>query len=226
MEEIMLCVISALTVIANLIFFAFLMRTVFPKYILRVKYAYGETQDRGIKRLKYPSGRAVVYEPHPSIRKYVNEYSLFTEGGYKYIRCKIDRAVTCLRYNVVTYNRKNKIIDVVKVTESTRSEYTEPVMLHHDTSYVSLLLLSVNGESAHEAPMFKIKPLNAVLYAIAVTVTVFLEMTLMASFTRELFDLISLEAALKYDVSYFIHPSLLIGALYSLIVIRSIRRKV
>lgn len=144
MEQIIQSILLGVLIILEIILFFVLVATAAPK-ILKNHCAIRQTADRGIKKYLYPNGRAVVYEPHPSFRKYVSQYLLFTEDGYKYLRCKLDAGVESMRYAVVMFNNRNRVIDVIDVEEKKiLSDETTPVRLHPDTSYIALIPDEVN----------------------------------------------------------------------------------
>lgn len=187
---------GAILFIMSIVMYLFLVGSVFPRFLLKTRYCNSETSDRGLNKFRYPQGRAVVYEPHPSVRKYINKYLLFTNNGYKYIKCKTDEYVTRLKYNVVLFNNKNRIIDVVCVDESiSKIGETAPVMLHHNTSYVRLDLLSVNNDVFEQGPLVYYKGTDAILYTLSGVLASFLEMTFFMSTLSSLLEILSVKNA-------------------------------
>jgi hypothetical protein len=79
-------------------------------------------------------------------RKYVRRYILCQEKGYKTLKCHAASAVTYLEYDVVLFNRYDKITGVLHVKENLTSTYTRSVQLPNDTAYISLVLRRVNKE--------------------------------------------------------------------------------
>lgn len=146
MENVLDTVALAMLLIMSLVLFVILMVTLIPRFFLRVRYDLERGLGRGIKKYKYPSGRAVVYEPHPVIRKYINRYILFTNDGYKYLRCLVDAGVRSLDFELIMLNNKNKVIDSVKVlADIGGSSQSGDILLHPDTSYVAINLIRANG---------------------------------------------------------------------------------
>ena len=149
----------SLQFIVSLTLYIALMKYVFPRCIMRVRYSLSDKLGRGIKKCVYPSGRGVVYEPHPSVRKYVPRYALLTNDGYKCIKCQLDRNVKSLKYSVVMFNRKNRVIDVINVSETVgRAGESQFVMLHQQTSYVAFSLNEVNDSRVESGYMLYCKP--------------------------------------------------------------------
>lgn len=145
MEAIIQSILWFVVIILEFMLYFILAAVVAPK-ILRSRCPLRESRDRGLKKYAYPDGRAVLYEPHPSLRKYVSRYLLLTQNGYKYFRCKPDASVERMQYSIVMFNNRNRVIDVIDVAEERiREEESAMVMLHPDTSYISLALCSVNG---------------------------------------------------------------------------------
>ena len=76
MENVLEAVSQLFIFIASLVVFAAVIKSLIPAVSLKVHYSVDRWLGRGIKRYKYPSGRAVVYEPHPQVRKYINKYAI------------------------------------------------------------------------------------------------------------------------------------------------------
>lgn len=227
MDTVMTYILGAIIGVALVAVYSFVMRSLLPK-LLRVKYLTHESTDRGLHRYIYEGGRAITYEPHPSFRKYVNMYSLFTNNGYKYVRCKLDDEVSRIRYTVTTFDKNHKVIDVVSVNEkvSTRGQ-SAPVLLHHKTSYVCLKVLSVNGSDYKHEPLIHVKNKNVVIYAVAAIITTFAAMAVFALGIRFFIEeIIDKSIPLSFDLLYFAVPAIAIGLIYALTVVRSVRRKV
>ena len=139
--------------IVSLSFYVFLMGKILPAVFLKTKYINGKTHDRGLKKFVHPEGRAVLYEPIPSVRKYVKSYTLFTNNGYKFFQCKTDSFVKELSYDLIQYDNKNRVVDVLKVQEALNEiGKSSPIMLHNATSYISFELIRVNELEFEQEP--------------------------------------------------------------------------
>lgn len=111
----------------------------------------GSIHDRGIRKCVFDDERAVVYEPRLTARRYVKQYVLYTEDGGKYIKCKLDRKVENIKYELVVYDRKNTPIDVLQVSQTAgEGGYTSAVLLPSEASYVNFQLCSVNKVDIRE----------------------------------------------------------------------------
>ena len=176
MEQIIYSILLLVLLILELILFFILMVTVFPK-LLKVRCSVRKPSDRGLKKYLYPSGRGIAYEPHPSFRKYIHRYILFTNDGYKYVKCKLDESIERLNYSVVMFNRRNKVIDVIDVAEKNclRGE-TQAVLLHPDTSYVAIVPDSVNDLNFDHKPLQECRVWRLSLYSLCVATLSFAQM--------------------------------------------------
>ena len=157
--------------------YAICVAKIFPKFILKRRYAIKENLGRGLKKFLAPEGRAVVYEPHPSVRKYIKKFFIAEQNGYKYLECNIDSEVDKIRYTVMMMNNKNELIDVLEVQDYTKNTIvTHPIYLHPDTSYVSIAVESVNGEvlSDTSSSYYRVKDIGS--YALAVFASSFFEL--------------------------------------------------
>ena len=176
MEQIIQSILLLFLMILAFILYFILMGTVFPK-LLKISCSVRESSDRGLKKYVYPTGRGIAYEPHPSIRKYIHRYILFTNDGYKYIQCKVDEAVVEANYTVVMFNRKNQVVDVLDVSEKNiLKRETRAVMLHAETSYISLILNSVNNVNFENEPVQECKLWRLSVFALCVACLNLLQM--------------------------------------------------
>ncbi len=147
MNELIQTILSAVTILVTVVVYAFLIKVVLPRFLVKRKFSYDGHLGRGLKKYKSENGRAIVYEPHPSVRKYIKQYALVSDGGLKYLECNVDEGVNRIIYNVVMLDRKDKVLDVIEVEEVTaKRSLTQSVYLHPDTSYIALIVTSVNKE--------------------------------------------------------------------------------
>ena len=183
-----------------------------PKNLLRVRYSVSGKLGRGLKKMVYPEGRAVVYEPHPSVRKYINKYLLFTMDGYKYLQSKIGEGVKTYTASIVVFDSKNRVIDNFEITEVVSSSQSHPVRLHHKTSHIAYILTSVNGAQLPETEYMVVNASTAPFYFLSVTALVMLQFVHAIYTINEIASLIGKETVLSISYSFFILPSIAIGA--------------
>lgn len=219
MENIVNAVCLAILLIIEIAAYLILIGVFMPKWIVRVRCVIKESLDRGLKKYTFPSGRGVVYEPYPSVRKYINRYTLFTNDGYKYIKCHLDSGVKKLNYSVVMFNNRNKVIDVIDINEiKPRCCETDTVAIHPDTSYVSLVLTSVNGERLESKPLIYCGIGRIIAYGAVVATLSFAQMLLTYGMINVYIDLLFENAEfLSLSVIDFLLPSLLIGFISGLL---------
>jgi hypothetical protein len=192
-----------------------LIGSIVPKYIIKVRCSVKKSNDRGIKKYTFPSGRGVVYEPHPSFRKYVKRYVLFTHNGYKYFKGLFDINVMKLNYSIVMFNNKNEVIDVISVNERIHDNLaTKSVPIHQDTSYVSFILNSVNDVTFDQRSLFYRSFMDVIIYAITVMLLSFSEFAIVLQCLKT-FDTWIIKSGFVQGVSLlsFIIPSLIIGGI-------------
>lgn len=126
--------------------YMFLIMKAVPKFTLRHKSVGARTRDRGIKKYTFEDGRAVVYEPDFAYRKYVHQYMLISKNKHKFIKCRVNESIRHIKYDVIAYNNKHQILDIIGVEERMdSSKYTDSVLLPADTSYVSFVLRRVDS---------------------------------------------------------------------------------
>ena len=221
MEQILDAVAYGLLIIVSLVAFAALLRFVVPTFVLKVRHSVDKSLGRGLKTYKYPTGRAVLYEPHPSLRKYVNEYLLFVNDGYKYFKCTVDNAVKRLDLEIIMLNNKNEVVDVLRASSLIDASSTSPdILLHPDTSYVALNVEMVNGAEVKRLTRSYYTLLQIGIYFSIVFTLALLELNAVSALTVGIFKIIlgiksvSVSTALAYFTSSF-----MIAALATLIVV-------
>lgn len=179
MNSISQCIFMMTTFVVCCIVYTFLIKTVFP-LVLRLQYEGGALEDRGLKKYLYESGRAITYEPSPLFRKYVPSYALFTDCGYKYVCCKTDMAVEKLAYRVTMFDRRNRRIDTLVISEQLETlGKTSPIRLHSETSYVSIEVLSVNEAELENDSFLYCRWYFVLLYVVMNFLATFVQMYLL-----------------------------------------------
>ena len=138
---------KGIVLVLSMILYVYLFSVIIPKFIMRLKLKKENTQDRGLKKFVYSNGRCVLYETELSARKYISNYALYTEDGYKYIKCLAVGTVRNLSYDIYAFDNRNKLIDIIAVSEVLGEErYTTSVALPPETSYVRFVLRKVDNE--------------------------------------------------------------------------------
>lgn len=136
-----------LVLIISIILYVYLFSTIVPKFIMRLSCKDEATKDRGLKKFVYPRGRCVLYETEISVRKYVSNYVLYTEDGFKYLKCKTNSRLKSIKYDVYVFDNQSKLIDIIAVSETIITEgYTKTVALPPETSYIRFVLRRADAE--------------------------------------------------------------------------------
>ena len=229
MENVMSAIAYGMTVIVSLVLFVIVIKTLIPAFLLKVKYSLDAALGRGCKKFTYPTGRAVLYEPHPSVRKYINKYLLLVNDGYKYLKCYVDLGVKNLKFNVIMFNNKDKVIDVVSVTaQNGASSQLREVLLHPDTSYVALDLETANGYDVKRLVSGYYTLLQLACYFAAVLFATFFELLYVSgAIENVLFYAISRNVSLGFAVRlYFVFSMFVAAVALGLVIIYSSKKRI
>lgn len=147
MELMVAYIAKGLVLVLSMVLYVYLFSAIIPKFIMKLRVKKENTRDRGLKKFIYSNGRCVLYETELSVRKYISNYALYTEDGYKYIKCLATDTVRNLSYDVYAFDNRNKLIDIIAVSEILGEErYTSSVALPPETSYVRFVLRKVDNE--------------------------------------------------------------------------------
>lgn len=117
-----------------------------PKVFLQNKFKMKSVNDRGIR--KYRSGNdaiGVLYEPEVGTRKYIKQYAISFDGEEKLLKCMLADDIDYIEYDVASFNRNGKIINVLDVKDVVeKAGFTRSVILPRETAYVALVISKVD----------------------------------------------------------------------------------
>ena len=126
--------------------YLYLVAAVYPRLTLRAVWTHrvgrqADGGDRGVRKLQFFGGYAVVYEPEPAIRRFIRRYALIKQDGCVYIRCRMHHCIAHVRYDVTAFDCQGRLLDVLSVSELIRDAgYSTAVRLPRDTAYVRVTL--------------------------------------------------------------------------------------
>ena len=226
MEIIINTICLVVLVILEIALYLMLAGSVIPK-ILKRRYSLSENCGRGLKKYVYPSGRGISYEPVPAIRKYIDRYLLFTDNGYKYFKCRIDEKVKEFEYTVIMRNNKDKVIDVIEVkAKNVEGRDIEPVLIHGETSYVELILNSVNGRAVENQETAHYRIRDVLIYSLCMAALSFAELIFAYNMINMCFAWWRRgKEWAEISVIYFIIAGLLIGIVCGAMAFLNLRAK-
>jgi hypothetical protein len=193
--------------------FILLVGRVLPYCCLKLQYTDQTSRDRGLKKYKFPEGRAVLYETHPSIRRYVESYALFVKDGNKYVRCKIAPGIGYIYYALAIFDHTDKLIDVVKVNDVIEDAdgYSSTVSIPPETSYVSFVLYTVNGQKVTENPPFEFLGRGKKIFVGCVMALSVIEGLILRTMVKWLYDILY-EFYYLIEVDFKVLPTIIVMA--------------
>ncbi|MDE5722385.1 MAG: hypothetical protein K2I30_06600 [Clostridia bacterium] len=119
-----------------------------PRIFLRGEYGRLALSDRGYGIADEENGRSVVYEPDVKIRKQIKKYVLSQRGGVNQLVLRLDESIKHIDFDVAVYNESGAVFKVLNVREIVENAgYTKALNLPPQTSFVTVKLNAVNGES-------------------------------------------------------------------------------
>ena len=210
MEEIVLLIGNGLTVPVALAVCLYLVVSVYPRLTLRLvwrapteaKFSIrtlfkGRTKrpllppgDRGIRKLVFPGGRAIIYEPAPKYRRYIRNYALIKQDGCTYIKCRIHSQIAHIRYDVAAFDGKGRLLDVLNVSERiTEQGYTRFVRLPRATAYACVTLRKADGMYTGRDVMAGYSVASIIVYTGLSVVTAMITALILYNSMAEIFSL-------------------------------------
>ncbi len=149
LENIVPIIENILFLLIAVILYGFLVVGVYPWLTLRLCYCGDAMGDRGIRRVRFPDGRGVIYRPDPRVRRYVPDYALLSINGDPYIRLHLQDRVTFIRYDVVAFDVHGRMLDILRVSERVVDDEElrtgRTVRLPQGTAYTRLMIRQVDG---------------------------------------------------------------------------------
>ncbi len=128
------------------VLYVYLVTAVFPWLTMRLSWKKTPVSARGLSRVTFPEGRGVVYEPDLHIRRYIRKYALVLHEGTKFLQCQTDPRVAYLCYDVLSFDRTGRLLDIVRVSERMETKgCTRKVTLPTETSHAFIVLRRVDG---------------------------------------------------------------------------------
>lgn len=203
--EVLLCLLS-------LGVYAALVGIVLPRTLLKLCFIRGASLDRGIKKYKYPDGRAVLYEPHPSVRRYIKLYTLFVNGGTKYLKCMLASDVHEIKYNIVIFDNVGRVVELIKINDAVdKSGQTRSVIMPSYTSYVSIFVREVNGAQLPKQRLFTPDKERSMIFLCSVTLLTLIEALVIRMAALDILE--NINEDIKVSLAFTIITALLIGVL-------------
>ena len=180
---------QGLLYILSFIIYVFIVGKLLPVIFLRPKYKGLVSDDRGLKRYTYEGGRAIVYRPSGNCNKYIEQYILSANGDEKFVKCKIHEKIYCMEYDVIAFNARDKVIDVVAVKDPIRrAGETAAVPLPLDTSYVSIIARRVNRVRVEKKPTVTYSYLGVLAYSLIFAIFTAIQLMLIKDLINPLLE--------------------------------------
>jgi hypothetical protein len=171
--EVLSYIQSGITILAAIGIYIYLVASVYPWLTMRpAPRKKFPLPDRGLTRVKFPEGRGMICEPDLAVRRYVPRYALLVRDGKKYIRLQVHERVNYIRYDVLAFDRRGRLLDVLEVAERLASEgATRAVRLPAATAYARVIPRKVDGEYVGEGIVVGYSVGGTIAYAALTVVT-------------------------------------------------------
>lgn len=222
-DQILSAVSVVFFVFISIVFYVFCVSSFLPRTMIKLKFIPEEIKDRGLKKFIFDNGRSIVYEPSPEIRKYVHQYTLMEMYGTKFIKCKIAANINSINYDVIVFDCRGKMIDIVGVRENiSEPGYTSTVGLPADTSYASIVLRKVDKVYTSKAKVAEYRPLSLCAFSIVTILLSVAEVYFIKELVDSFFHFFSIGFTYT-ELSPIFYPifALALGGLCSLMIIAS-----
>lgn len=123
--------------------------------------------DVGIRKVDERTGRTIVYRVENKAKEYVDQYILSSRNNNNVLKCKLKQDIESIDYDVVVYNKRNKVCSILNVYEDIIEDgYTRLVDLPKETSHITLILNKVNKKDVNKLKIQYLSKNRIVLYCI------------------------------------------------------------
>ncbi len=145
-SQLILLIERILVALLAVVLYFYLLCSVYPSLCFKIVWKGDRSLARGIRRVRFEGGRGVIYIPALEVRKYMPKYAVFAKDGAKYLQCELDLNVNFLRYDVVSFDINQKLLDHVSVSEYTNGKgYTQALPLPTATAYAYVIPRKIDG---------------------------------------------------------------------------------
>ncbi len=166
-QQIILMVEKGLVALMALGLYIYLVSAVFPWLTMRFVWRGRAGSARGVGRVVFPEGRGVVCEPDLAYRRYIRRYALVDTGSIRFLQCEVHPRVVSLRYDIISFDRAGRLLDVVQVREHLNEPgYTHRITLPRNTSTVQLVLRRVDGVYRNKSRYVAYSRSGVILYTL------------------------------------------------------------
>lgn len=161
---------DALIILVALAALLYLTASIYPRLFLQMVWKKDRRGpllgDRGVRKLTFPEGRAIVYEPALAYRRFIRRYALIKREGCTYIQCRVHDSIRHIRYDVASFDKRGRLLDVLSVGERiTEAGQTQPVRLPRETAYTAVTLRKADAMYENRKGFLHHSPVGMALYA-------------------------------------------------------------
>lgn len=164
-------ILLVLTIIVSIAFAS----VVLPRMFLKTRYTITRSGDRGIKKVIEKNGQSILFEPVLKWRKYIPQYVLAERNGEKQLKCKVASDIQYISYDIILFNNRDEIFDVLTIKERVEGEFTKTVDLPEITSYVAINVNEVDATDFSAPMTAKVPTGKLIKFLLCSAVCIFLE---------------------------------------------------
>ena len=128
-----LCVVSAVLFVAGLLILLFAR-------FLKNKYYHVFTADELINKNKMTNGKNSVYFTSGETREYISKYAVCKTEFDRYLVCKFTKKFSGIRYFVIEYTSRGRVIAVQQVDEYDTGLNSKIITLHRRCANVNVVI--------------------------------------------------------------------------------------
>lgn len=130
-------------------------------------------EDELIKTTKTSNSFNKLFFTHGVTYQYIPKYVLCATPNDKYIICNYARAYEEVGFFVLCYNKRHKVIKVIRVEETATTTASSIVSVHKKTKYVNVVIGSVNDRVFNKNIVQPLKISKIRIYSILKTISMY-----------------------------------------------------
>lgn len=130
-------------------------------------------EDELIKTTKTSNSFNKLYFTHGVTSQFIRKYVLCTTPNDKYIICNYAKEYSRVGFFVLCYNKRHKVIRVIRVEETSTTTASSIVSVHKNTKYVNVVIGSVNDRVINKNIVQPLKIKKIRIYSLLKSISMF-----------------------------------------------------
>lgn len=163
-----LCIVSAVLFLAGVI-------VLFVTNLTKNKYYHNYHEDELLKKERSTNSVNSIYLTSGETKRYIKKYVVCKSTYEKYVVCNFAASFRYIKFFVVQFSRRKKVISVLEVVQrEVTEEASKIIALKKSCAYVNVMICAADGKFINQNYIRPISNYRLRLYAFLKSFTIFL----------------------------------------------------